>query len=190
MIFKLFNLKKGFTLLEMLIVIAIIGALIPLSITGYNNGLINSRNTRRKADLRLIEKALALYYADNNGIYPETIGNQWWGTCVGHGEFSVEGANGYIPNLAPRYLQKLPRDPRENINTNNGTGGNDLGGCSANNPSDYACYAYWSNGVDFKVVADCTPEGSNVDQDSFADPARNGRWAIYSSGARAEAIPL
>jgi prepilin-type N-terminal cleavage/methylation domain-containing protein len=60
---------SGFTLIELLVVIAIIGLLATTAVLGYSVANQRSRDTRRKADLRQISKALELYF-DDNGAYP------------------------------------------------------------------------------------------------------------------------
>ena len=63
--------KKGFTLIELLVVVAIIGLLATLSMVAFNSAKAKTRDTRRVADIKQIQTALAMYYADNNG-YPAT----------------------------------------------------------------------------------------------------------------------
>lgn len=67
------KVKNGFTLVELLIVIGIVGTLIVGSIGFFTNSLKGTRDSRRKADLNTLQKALESYYNDN-GLYPATIG--------------------------------------------------------------------------------------------------------------------
>lgn len=60
---------KGFSLIELLIVVAILGALAIVGVGGYMSSLQRSRDARRKADLSSIQKGLESYYNDN-GYYP------------------------------------------------------------------------------------------------------------------------
>lgn len=92
--------KNGFTLLELLIVIAIIGILASISFVALNGARTQGRDSRRKSDLETIRSALELYKADCNQ-YPASsswpsVGNALTGTCTG-------GSN--------TYLQKRPGDP-------------------------------------------------------------------------------
>ncbi len=61
----------GFTLVELLLVVAILGILVSGFIVVMNPAkqLANSRDAKRKSDLRQIQSALELYRADN-GRYP------------------------------------------------------------------------------------------------------------------------
>lgn len=61
--------QKGFTLLELLIVIVIIGILAVLIIPNLASGPARGRDSQRKSDLRNIKTALESYYNDNTS-YP------------------------------------------------------------------------------------------------------------------------
>lgn len=61
--------KKGFTLIELLVVIAIIGLLSTLAVVALNSARQKSRDSKRVADIKQIQTALELYFADQNG-YP------------------------------------------------------------------------------------------------------------------------
>ena len=75
--------KKGFTLVELLVVISVIAILSVIGLTLYTSVLRGARDTKRKADLTAISRALEQYKAAN-GIYP--AGPAWsdladsWGT--------------------------------------------------------------------------------------------------------------
>lgn len=63
-------LKQGFTLLELLIVIAIIGILVSIGVVSYSSAQKKSRDSRRTGDVKAIQQAWEQYYADNAGAYP------------------------------------------------------------------------------------------------------------------------
>jgi general secretion pathway protein G len=65
--------EGGFTLLELLIVIVIIGILALLIIPNITSAPKKARDTQRKTDLRAIQKGLEEYFVSNN-IYPGTTG--------------------------------------------------------------------------------------------------------------------
>lgn len=59
----------GFTLIEILMVVGIIGLLMSFLLVGVRPAQIQARDARRIADLRQVQTALELYFA-KNGIYP------------------------------------------------------------------------------------------------------------------------
>ena len=112
MTYKATSLSKqaGFTMVELLIVIVIIGI---LSVIGLNNFLtaqLKARDSQRKSDLATITKGLEMYYNDK-GRYPAASNNQIfdgvaevaWGSNTGFTDALVTG--GAV------YLSKMPKDP-------------------------------------------------------------------------------
>lgn len=87
---------RGFTLIEILVVIAVIGILIALSAVAYQAIRKSSRDTKRRADLQDIRSALELYRTDCRA-YPPSLGS----SLVGSGAFC--GGN--------TYMQQVPADP-------------------------------------------------------------------------------
>lgn len=69
------NTRKGFTLIEMLIVVAIIGILASIVVVGIGPAQKKGRDSRRAADLREVQTALELYY-NKEGEYPGNV-NSW-----------------------------------------------------------------------------------------------------------------
>jgi prepilin-type N-terminal cleavage/methylation domain-containing protein len=61
--------SRGFTIVELLVVIAVIGILTTISVVGYNRYQANSRDTQRAAKVTAIAEALEKYY-DQHGEYP------------------------------------------------------------------------------------------------------------------------
>lgn len=59
--------QKGFTLLELLVVISIIAILIGLSSVSYTTAQKKSRNSKRRGDMQAVSKAFEQYYALNSG---------------------------------------------------------------------------------------------------------------------------
>lgn len=64
-------MKKGFTLIEILIVVAIIAILAGSILVGFGPAQRQGRDSRRIADLRQVQNALELYYS-KCGYYPGT----------------------------------------------------------------------------------------------------------------------
>lgn len=62
--------KSGFTLIELMVVIAIIGLLMAAGLVYYASAQKNARDAKRQADVGAIDKAMELYFNANNGNYP------------------------------------------------------------------------------------------------------------------------
>lgn len=60
------NHQKGFTLLELLVVISIIAILIGLSTVSFTTAQRKSRNSKRRGDMKAVQNAFEQYYASNN----------------------------------------------------------------------------------------------------------------------------
>ena len=65
--------QRGFTIIELLIVIIVIGILALLVYTSFNNVTRDARNRERETDIKAIHSSLEAYYAQN-GNYP-TLAN-------------------------------------------------------------------------------------------------------------------
>jgi len=64
--------NKGFTLLELLVVIGIIAVLVSLATVAYSGAQRKSRDSRRQSDMRSVQGALEVYYSENTYVYPIT----------------------------------------------------------------------------------------------------------------------
>lgn len=62
--------QKGFTLIELIVVIAILGILAAVAIPRFIGTLNNARTTADDATERVIQSAVHLYMADNDGATP------------------------------------------------------------------------------------------------------------------------
>lgn len=65
-------MKKGFTLVELLVVVTIIGILMAIALVNYRIFLQKGEDAQRKADLRFLQAALEQYNADQH-YYPYSI---------------------------------------------------------------------------------------------------------------------
>ena len=69
-------MEKAFTLIELLIVVAIIGLLAAIAIPNFLSAQIRAKASRVKADHRTIATALEMYSVDNNLYPPEGNSNK------------------------------------------------------------------------------------------------------------------
>ncbi len=71
--------RRGFTIVELLIVIALMGILLTLSVVNLRSTQISSRDTERKTDIDTIASQLEIFYkvgTDNSSVlgrYPSTV---------------------------------------------------------------------------------------------------------------------
>lgn len=103
--------KQGFTIVELLIVVVVIGILAAITIVAYNGITASARDAERLAEMKSIEKALELYHIDNGG-YPNCNNTLHAAGDPRNGCFmdSIESS------LVPKYMSQLPKDP---INSGN-----------------------------------------------------------------------
>ena len=103
--------KQGFTIVELLIVIVVIGILAAITMVAFSTTQGRARDAQRKSDVEAIVKALELHYNDK-GYYPNattytpgsTTINAAWSTTADASWANLEAV------LQP-YINKLPRDP-------------------------------------------------------------------------------
>ena len=93
---------SGFTLVELLVVISIIGILLAVVIFGLTGARESARDSKRKADLELARSGLELYKADCNS-YP-TIDIFSSGSLAGAGT----PTSCVLTNI---YISQIPKDP-------------------------------------------------------------------------------
>jgi type IV pilus assembly protein PilA len=111
-------LNSGFTLLEILLVVAAIGILAGIVILAINPGkqLGDTRNAQRKSDVNTILNAVYQYSIDNDGTMPASITATTTEICIAGGV-----CTGLIDLVAlttnEKYLTSIPVEPQKtNVN--------------------------------------------------------------------------
>ncbi|MBI2627980.1 MAG: type II secretion system protein [Candidatus Niyogibacteria bacterium] len=122
--------KLGFTILEILVVLAIGALILSFVFWGYRDLKAKSRDSRREHDIKEIQNSLVLY-VNEAGVFP----------CTGEGEIII-GVNSCLKDalLGIGVIPALPIDP--------------LGGASGScgNPASYVyCYQSLENGFNYQI---------------------------------------
>jgi len=97
----------GFTLVELLLVIAILGILASAVLVSLNGIRAQARDARRASDVKTLHDALALYQIDN-ARYPIAID-----------EIKIDGTNDAL-SLALKFYKVMGSVPTDPINTDQG----------------------------------------------------------------------
>lgn len=87
--------RKGFTLVELMVVVVIIGILVAIAIPLYNSTQDNARNRACQANLRTIDGAIAQYQAnDSTSTPPTSVAQLVAGGYLRHNPVCPEGEVG------------------------------------------------------------------------------------------------
>lgn len=139
------NEGRGFTIVELLIVVVVIGILASLALVAYTNVQARARDAGRISDLKSIARALEAYKT-NTGSYPNevsTVNASGW-------EVSHDGTgptNFLSALVSSGTVSKVPLDPKNN-GVNSGVGSLNPSANSSNNVYYYHLYPAGSNGCD------------------------------------------
>jgi prepilin-type N-terminal cleavage/methylation domain-containing protein len=109
--------NKGFTLIEVLLVITLIGILLTIGLVNFNadDRFIEARNDTRKTHIQILESTLTQYKLQK-GIYPDGLTRDYQEIC----DPDATDCTGFIDlksYLVPNFLQAIPQDPNDTDNT-------------------------------------------------------------------------
>ena len=163
------NKVKGFSILELMIVVTIIGILASVAVQKWREYQSKTRDNIRKTHLTQLVKALELYYIQNKA-YPITPNNGYLMSTFR----DLSGEDSYIPNLAPRFIDQLPEDPLADV------------------AHEWNGYFYKSDGVMYKLLSNRGkaelpggPESYPAKGEFFYDPIRPTQAYMLCEGATA-----
>lgn len=129
---------KGFTIVELLIVITVIAILAAITIVAYNGVQERAQNVRRLSDIKSVQRVIEVYQTEH-GTYPQTTTNpkaNWRAADVLTDDDCSNGSS--TANWIPAVAEKLPQSGAvKPIGADGKTG----------------CYLYVSDGKEYVLSA-------------------------------------
>jgi len=161
---KKLRTQKGFTLIELMIVVAIIGILAAVAIPKFADLITRSKEAAVKGTLGAARSAISIYYSDTEGAYPNNL----------HTALTTNAK--YMPRVSGQ--ASLGRYDLPSHNSNGGNDGHTHGIIGATGvhkdtiaftPTDARALLYASTGTFAgELVVNCT----HVD-------TKGSRWTVY-----------
>ena len=149
---------KGFTLVEILIVVVILGILAAIVIPQFTSASESARASSLISQLQTIRSQLELYQVQHGGDYPSLAGGQ---NSTAWTAMTEEDSDGYGP-----YLQQAPVNPFQDSSAVNESSSSD-GSVSA---AEDKGWAYNSSTGTIKAIIDTgevTPSDLGLDSEDY-----------------------
>lgn len=108
---------EGFTIIELLIVMAIMGILATLIFTVSQTSQMRGRDAQRKSDLKQLSNAMELFFSDHGQYPPSSSGAI--SACPYSAGGSTDcswGSGSFSDDTGSVYMRTVPADPKQNRN--------------------------------------------------------------------------
>ncbi|MFA5858962.1 MAG: type II secretion system protein [Elusimicrobiota bacterium] len=152
----MFKKSKGFTLIELMIVVAIIGILAAVAVPKFADLIRNSKEGATKGNLGSIRSAIQIYYGENEGMNPAYLYNLVDTTATSEAVLDATPDHKYLDDIPMVKIGAFSHADANSV-VADATDDDDI-----DLASDYpAAYVYGSRGVnnrgdDGKVAVCCT----------------------------------
>jgi len=104
--------KKGFTLVEILIVVVILGILAAIVIPQFTEASTEAKTSSLCSDLQTVRSQIELYKIQHNDALPGSGTASFVQAMTGQTDIAGAVGTDYGP-----YLQQMPKNPFNNLNT-------------------------------------------------------------------------
>lgn len=170
------NRCDGFSLIELMIVLAIIGILVAIAMPNYQDALTRSKVAKVQGDSKALETAIETYQSDHNS-YPFSEEYPAKSSCYQAYLEPGSVGKGYLPTVLTTpaaYIGKLPTDPFPNKE--------DVGDCYPEKRT--YLYSYdGQNALKFRMAfVSVTYAYAKGEQTITSTRPTNAQWMVASCG--------
>lgn len=128
--------KRGFTLVELLVVIVVLAVLAAIVLPKFMNSSSRSKESALKSDLKLARNAISLFQTDT-GVYPKSLA-----------DLSATSADGVTATITASdwhgpYLESIPTDPVSGNALNYDSTTGKVTSSATGNALDGTAYSSW-----------------------------------------------
>lgn len=111
------SLKKGFTLVEIMIVVAIIALLAAIAVPGFLRARKRSQASKILNDLRMVDSAVDQYAVETNRVTGNTVAVTDWTNYLKKGTLLYNTGNSVLGSAyGPQTVDIIPQVPTADYN--------------------------------------------------------------------------
>ena len=132
--------SKGFTLIELMIVVAIIGILAAIAVPKFADLLRKANEGATKGNLGSIRSAISIYYGEQEGFFPKPTADGELGTIL-----TMDNGK-YLKEMPAAYAAGYhPRSSNSKIDATSTTDGGEWGYCESTDEAPKHWGDVWVN---------------------------------------------